>query len=127
MDPVKNLLHSRAKDPATYFDPKAMDPVKNLLHQLITRLEDELAAETSHHDWCQTEKATSAAAKAEREQNIESLTAEIESLTTAIQQLTSDITFLNGELIRIQSETDTAIRLRKDEKETFLKAKSDHE
>jgi len=101
--------------------------VKNLLHQLITRLEDELAAETSHHDWCQTEKATSAAAKAEREQNIDSLTAEIDSLTTAIQQLTSDITFLNGELIRIQSETDTAIRLRKDEKETFLKAKSDHE
>merc|ERR1719194_364029 len=124
---LENRLHSTARDPAAYFDPSAMDPVKNLLHQLITRLEDELAAETSHHDWCQTEKATSAAAKAEREQNIESLTAEIESLTTAIQQLTSDITFLNGELIRIQSETDTAIRLRKDEKETFLKAKADHE
>jgi chromosome segregation ATPase len=124
---LENRLHSRAKDPAGYFDAKAMDPVKNLLHQLITRLEDELAAETSHHDWCETEKATSAAAKAEREQNIDSLSAEIESLTTAIQQLTSDITFLNGELIRIQTETDTAIRLRKDEKETFLKAKGDHE
>merc|ERR1719498_1222549 len=35
--------------------------------------------------------------------------------------------FLNSELIRIQSETNTAISLRKDEKETFLKAKADHE
>merc|ERR1719194_195331 len=124
---LENRLHSTARDPAAYFDPAAMDPVKNLLHQLISRLEDELAAETSQHDWCQTEKATSAAAKAERETNIDSLTAEIESLTTAIQQLTSDIMFLNSELIRIQAETNTAIRLRKDEKETFQKAKTDHE
>ena len=35
--------------------------------------------------------------------------------------------FLNSELIRIQSETNTAISLRKDEKETFQKAKTDHE
>merc|ERR1719247_2495864 len=124
---LENRLHSSAKDPAAYFDAKAMDPVKNLLHQLISRLEDELAAETSHHDWCQTEKATSAAAKTERETNIDALTAEIDSLTTAIQTLTSDITFLNGELIRIQAETNTAIGLRKDEKATFEKAKSDHE
>jgi len=124
---LENRLHSTARDPAAYFDPQAMDPVKNLLHQLISRLEDELAAETSQHDWCQTEKATSAASKTERETNIDSLTAEIESLTTAIQQLTSDILFLNSELIRIQAETNTAIGLRKDEKETFQKAKTDHE
>merc|ERR1719316_1496825 len=124
---LENRLHSTAREPAAYFDPAAMDPVKNLLHQLISRLEDELAAETSQHDWCQTEKATSAAAKTERETNIDSLTAEIDSLTTAIQQLTSDIMFLNSELIRIQSETNTAISLRKDEKETFQKAKTDHE
>jgi predicted nucleic acid-binding Zn-ribbon protein len=124
---LESRLHSRAGQPAAYFDAKAMDPVKNLLHQLISRLEDELAAETSHHDWCQTEKATSAAAKTERETNIDALTAEIDSLTTAIQTLTSDITFLNGELIRIQAETNTAIGLRKDEKATFEKAKRDHE
>merc|ERR1719327_948491 len=104
-----------------------MDPVKNLLHEMIVKLEDELAAETSHHEWCQNEKATSAAAKAEREQNIASLEAEIEALTTAIAQLTQEIAFLQSELVRIHQETDEAIRLRKEEHDTFVKAKADHD
>merc|ERR1719253_552139 len=94
----------------------AMEALTNLLKQLIGRLEDELAAETSHHEWCETEKATSAAAKTEREKNIEELTAEIDQLTTKIQQLTSEITFLHSELVRVQQETDAAIQIRKDEK-----------
>jgi len=124
---IESKLKGGSKEPAAYFDAKAMDPVKKLLHEMIVKLEDELAAETSHHEWCQSEKATSAAAKLERETNIESLTAEIEALTTAIAQLTTEITFLASELVRIQQETDTAIRLRKEENETFKKAKVDHD
>merc|ERR1719199_2234181 len=120
---IESNLKGTAKQPAAYFDAKAMDPVKNLLHEMIVKLEDELAAEVSHHEWCQTEKATSAAAKLERETNIASLEAEIEALTTAIQQLTSEIAFLQSELVRIQQETDEAIRLRKEEHDTFVKAK----
>merc|ERR1719178_131248 len=78
---IESNLKGTSKQPQAYFDPSAMDPIKNLLREMIVKLEDELAAETSHHEWCQTEKATSAASKAEREQNIESLEAEIEALT----------------------------------------------
>merc|ERR1719379_2080314 len=124
---IRSQLQVHARQPAAYFDAKAMDPVKNLLHEMIVKLEDELAAEVSHHEWCKTEKATSAAAKAEREENIASLEAEIEALTTAIQQLTSEIAFLQSELVRIQQETDEAIRLRKEEHDTFVKAKEDHD
>merc|ERR1719182_1286848 len=124
---IRSQLQVNSKQPAAYFDAKAMDPVKNLLHEMIVKLEDELAAETSHHEWCTTEKATSAAAKQERETNIASLEAEIEALTTAIQQLTSEIAFLQSELVRIQQETDEAIRLRKEEHDTFVKAKEDHD
>jgi len=124
---IESKLKGGSKQPTAYFDAKAMDPVKKLLHEMIVKLEDELAAETSHHEWCQSEKATSAAAKLERETNIEALTAEIESLTTAIQQLTTEITFLASELVRIQQETDTAIRLRKEENDTFKAAKADHD
>merc|ERR1719253_185232 len=105
----------------------AMEALTNLLKQLIGRLEDELAAETSHHEWCETEKASSAAAKAEREKNIEELTAEIDQLTTKIQQLTSEITFLHSELVRVQQETAAAIQLRKDEKATYEEAKKEHD
>jgi len=124
---IESNLKGTSKQPQAYFDKNAMDPIKNLLHEMIVKLEDELAAETSHHEWCQNEKATSAAAKAEREQNIESLEAEIEALNTAIAQLTQEIAFLHSELIRIQQETDAAIQLRKEEHETFQKAKADHD
>merc|ERR1719421_2593292 len=124
---IESNLKGTSKQPQAYFDASAMDPVKNLLHEMIVKLEDELAAETSHHEWCETEKATSAAAKLERETNIESLTAEIEALNTAIAQLTQEIAFLHSELIRIQRETDAAIQLRKEEHETFQKAKADHD
>merc|ERR1719191_907914 len=124
---IRSQLQVHANQPTAYFDAKAMDPVKNLLHEMIVKLEDELAAEVSHKEWCDTEKATSAAAKSEREENIASLEAEIEALTTAIQQLTSEIQFLQSELVRIQQETDAAIRLREEEHNTFVKAKEDHD
>merc|ERR1719506_2490469 len=110
---IESNLKGTSKQPQAYFDKNAMDPIKNLLHEMIVKLEDELAAETSHHEWCQNEKATSAASKAEREQNIESLEAEIEALNTAIAQL--------------KQEIDAAIQLRKEEHETFQKAKADHD
>merc|ERR1719163_1224143 len=107
---IQSQLQVSAGQPTAYFDGKAMDPVKNLLHEMIVKLEDELAAEVSQKEWCDNEKATSAAAKNERETNIADLEAEIEALTTAIQQL-----------------TDAAIRLREEEHNTFVKAKEDHD
>ena len=50
-----------------------------------------------------------------------------QALNTAIAQLTAEIAFLHSELIRIQRETDAAIQLRKEEHETFQKAKTDHD
>merc|ERR1719472_540691 len=58
---------------AQHYDPTAMNPVKDLLRQLITRLEEELSAETSHKEWCDTEKAQSAEAKVARETMITNL------------------------------------------------------
>jgi hypothetical protein len=120
-------LQGSASGPQGYFDPDAMSPVKDLLHQLITKLEDELAAETTHHEWCETEKESAKAAKEEREKNIDDLNAEISSLTTTMASLGSEITFLGSELVRIAQETDTAVRIRKSENEAFIQAKADHD
>jgi len=124
---IESHLSGTEKQPQGFFDPQAMAPITNLLRELINKLEDELNAETSHHEWCETEKATSAAAKLEREHNIETLTAEIDELSTRIAQLTSEIAFLASELIRIQQETEAAVHLRKEEKASYEKAKGDHD
>jgi len=123
---LASAIKSQTKS-GQFFDPTAMAPVRDLLHNLITKLEDELSAETSHKEWCDTEKAQSATAKEERTHNIGSLTAEIEQLSTQIAQLSSDIMFLHAELIRVQQETDDSIRLRNEEHEAFVQAKKDHE
>jgi hypothetical protein len=124
---VGRSLAWRLQGPQPYFDADAMNPVKDLLHQLITKLEDELASETTHHEWCETEKETAKAAKEEREKNIDDLNAEIGSLTTSMAQLTAEITFLSSELVRVAQETDTAVRIQKSENEAFIQAKADHD
>lgn len=111
----------------TFLDKGAFGPVLKLLGDLITRLEEEAAAETSQHEWCETEKSTSAAAKAEREKILQTLKASITSLTTEIQQLKTEVLFLESEIARVKEETRIAKQIRADEKAVYDQAKKDHE
>merc|ERR1719253_2433619 len=107
-------------------DPTAMEPVKELLRQLINRLEEELCAEMSHKEWCDTEKSTSAAAKTARENLIDALQAEIPQLETTIASLTSEINFLQSELTSSHQEVEAAKALRASQKSAFDTSHEDH-
>jgi len=109
------------------YDPNSMNPVKDLLRQLITRLEEELSAETSHKEWCDNEKAQSAEAKAARETMITNLQAEIPQLNTQISSLTSEIEFATQQLASNHEEETEAKKVREDAKQAFEKSKADHD
>jgi DNA repair exonuclease SbcCD ATPase subunit len=109
------------------FSGDSMQPVKNLLHELIRKLEEEASAESSHHDWCETEKETSTSSQKDREHQIHTMKERIAGDTTTVSTLKSSILFLQDELARIAKETDEAVQLRKQEHEAFLKAKADHD
>jgi len=111
----------------SFFDAGAFGPVLKMLSDLITKLEEEAAAETSHNEWCNTEKESSVATKEEREKNIHNLKQGIVGLTTSIAQLKTEILFLESEIARVKEETRIAIEIRKQEKATFEQAKKDHE
>jgi len=111
----------------TLYSPEGFEPVKDLLRQLITRLEEEQSAETSHHDWCETEKSSSEAAQREREATIKDLQTEVEFLTTNTAQLKTELTFLADEYDRVKGETEHATSIRSEAHEVFAKAKSDHD
>lgn len=111
----------------TLYSPDGFEPVKDLLRQLITRLEEEQSAETSHHDWCETEKSSSEAAQREREATIKDLQTEVEFLTTNTAQLKTELTFLADEYDRVKGETEHATSIRSEAHEVFAKAKSDHD
>jgi hypothetical protein len=110
-----------------YFDENAMGPVKGLLSDLIAKLEAEASAESSQHEWCETEKAQGQASKDEREKSIHDLKSTIESLTTEIATLKTEIIFMESEVVRVQKETADAIALRAEQKELYLTSKKDHE
>merc|ERR1719217_1472281 len=108
-------------------DDGSFDPVIKLLTDLIARLEEEASAETSQHEWCETEKTTSVTAKEERETSITELKAKINEDTTLSATLKTEILFLESEIARVEKETADAKVLRKEQHDAYVKAKADHE
>lgn len=112
---------------AKFYDASGFGPVIKLLNDLIARLEEEQSAETSQHEWCETEKESGVAAQQEREKILGELKGTIESLTTQIAQLKTEIEFLESEIARVEEENRVATEIRNQEHEVFVKVKSDHE
>merc|ERR1719159_761132 len=115
------------REQQSFFDQGKFGPVLKLLNDLITQLEEEQAAETSQHEWCETEKEGGVNAKTERETNIHELKAKIDSLTTNIKELKTEILFLESEIARVEEETRIAKQIREQEHKVYVQAKADHE
>jgi len=109
------------------YDGGKFEPVQELLRALIERLENEQSGETSHHEWCETEKTQSVSAKEERERNIKSLQSEVERLTVSVNQLKTEVTFMSDEIKRVTKENKDATSTRESSHEVFVKAKADHD
>jgi len=124
--PTQNFDAYMGDQQQTFFDNSAFGPVIKLLNDLITRLEEEAAAETSQHEWCENEKSSGVATQQERETKINQLTPEINTLTTETSTLKTEIEFCESELVRIKQETDDAIALRAEQKKTYEQARRDH-
>jgi len=116
-----------AAEQQSFYDASGFGPVLKLLNDLIVRLEQEAAAETSQHEWCETEKENGVLSQKEREKITGGLQGTIESLTTSIAQLKTEILFLESEIARVEEETRIAKEIRAQEKKVYEKAKADHE
>merc|ERR1719191_2087703 len=125
--PTENFDNFMGDKQASFYDASGFGPVIKLLRDLVTRLEEEAAAETSQHEWCENEKTTGVATQQDREKNIEKLTAEVDTLTTDTTTLKNEVEFLQSEIERIERETQEAIALRAEQKKTYDIAKADHE
>jgi hypothetical protein len=111
----------------SFYDASGFGPVIKLLRDLVTRLEEEAAAETSQHEWCDNEKTSGVETQQAREKTIKTLTAEVDVLTTDCATLKSEVEFLETELVRIAKETQEAKELRAEQLKAYEIAKSDHE
>jgi len=115
------------REQQSFFDQSKFGPVLKLLNDLIVQLEEEQAAETSQHEWCESEKEQGVNTKTERETRLHELKASIDSLTTQIKELKTEILFLESEIARVEEETRIAKQIREQEHKVYLQAKADHE
>merc|ERR1719321_723464 len=109
----------------------AADPfkkVRKMIRDLITKLEEEAAAEAEHKGWCDTELSTNEQTRKEKTEQVEMLYAEIDELSANIAKLTIEITDLIHAIQDIDKAVKEATTIRQETKakntETIADAKA---
>jgi len=78
----------------------ALAKVRGMIQELITRLQAEAAAETTHHAWCTSELAKNEHALKTAKADIEKHTAEAAQLSAALEKLELELQQINATLAR---------------------------
>merc|ERR1719335_1492740 len=90
--------------------------VRKMIRDLITKLEEEAAAEAEHKGWCDEELATNEQTRKEKTAGCEALHAEIDELEATIAKLTEDLAELAAEIAAIDKAVKEATEIRSKEK-----------
>jgi len=90
--------------------------VKKMVKDLIVRLMEEAAEETSHKGWCDTELSTNEITRRQKTEAVETLTAEIDQLKASITKLTEDTAALSKAVAQLDAAMAEATSIRQKEK-----------
>jgi len=112
---------------ATHVDADPFKKVIKMIKDLITKLQEEAAAEASHKEWCDNELSSNEQTRKEKTEQVEMLHAEIDDLSASIAKLTIDITDLTQAIADLDAAVKEATSIREAEKakntETIADAK----
>jgi len=95
-------------------DPMAK--VRVMMEGLIKKIQDQVLAEESKHNWCETELAANKATREEKTDNVDGLQADIDQMTSKLQKLGEDITTLSSEVSELNVAMKNASQIRLKEK-----------
>lgn len=101
---------------ATHVTADPFKKVRKMIRDLITKLEEEAAAEAEHKGWCDQELASNEQTRKEKTEAIEALHAEIDELEATIAQLTMEITELQTAIKELDAAVAKATKIRQEEK-----------
>jgi len=125
-----NQLASRINAVMRYGSANGEDPfakVKSLITDMLSKLEEDAAADASHKAYCDEEMAKTAAKKEELSAAVDKLVTKIDKSASSSAKLKEEVAGLQQELsamAKAKYEMDTA---RQDESEAFKAAKADLE
>jgi hypothetical protein len=111
--------------------PSPFAKVKQMIEDLITRLEDEAAAEASQKEWCDKEMSETIAARDEAQREIEAKNALLTEKRTLVDSLAEDISVLSKEIADLQTAINKETALREKDQannnQTLAEAQAGHE
>merc|ERR1719379_1727389 len=106
---VLSLISVRAES-----DP--FKKVKKMIQDLITRLEEEAAAESEHKAWCDEQLSTNEATRKEKTEAVEMLHAEVDELEASIAKITEELADLAAAIAELDAAMKKATEIRSAEK-----------
>merc|ERR1719163_1258229 len=101
--------------------------VKGLIQDLIVKLEKEAAAEAAEKAFCDEEMGKTETKKGELEDDIAKLTAKIDKAAATSAKLKEAVKELQAELATIAKEQSEMDKIRSEEHDEYVAAKSDLE
>jgi DNA repair exonuclease SbcCD ATPase subunit len=101
--------------------------VKGLISDMISKLEDEAAADAEHKAFCDKELSETHVKKSDKETLIGKLTTAIDSMTSKSSKLKEEVAQLQKALAALSKEQGEMDKLRGEEKELYTKQKADME
>merc|ERR1719409_1812209 len=101
--------------------------IKGLISDMITRLEDEAAADASHKAYCDKEMSETRAKQEDKNAEIEKLSTKIDQMTSRSAKLKEEVATLQKELAELASSQATMQQVRSEEKALFDKNRPEME
>lgn len=86
--------------------------VKGMIQQMLERLLQEQADETTHKGWCDTELATSAQSKKDKEHEVQKLSNRLEALDAELAQLSDEIATIQTDVSEMLDALQQATEIR---------------
>jgi len=90
--------------------------IRGMISDLITRLQEEAAADTEKEGWCKKELASNEQTRTKKQQQMETLQTEFDQLQVDITELGDSIDALSKDVTKLNADRSTATKLRDDEK-----------
>jgi len=129
-DPLLAQLASRINSEMRYGGGSKSDvfaKIKGLVQDMINKLEAEAAADATEKVFCDKELKETRDKKADKDAEIEKISAKIDKMASASKQLKSEVANLQSELSELATSQATMDRIRSEEKALYASSKAETE